>query len=378
MDFEDDDRQAAAIAEEWGVDVALLNDTFWEIDTIDGNDGETYGYIVRFDEDTDEDVLRELGIPQGELERRLSLNAFDVPDYDEDDEPSVNIDGRRYSKSQIERLPTQQQIKLIVDWFHSLYEDPAVRTPFETAEGGYQWVWGGPYDAREEVGDNFWHVASQEIIDAAVTQITRDGLYDWAPKEKPEDYADLEEPDFTPPEGSLAGLAGSNFSTDNFSRFTFQATAHSSIKRPGTHEEFRVEVLAALAQADAALQRVDSGLPPRNHNNPPELVEPDALAPREIQITINIISEVRSEANRSEPSADALQAQASALRKTITKIARWLSEKMDRAVNRSIDRAVDGGILLGVGATVWLALSNSLQHVADSITAWATFISPPF
>jgi hypothetical protein len=78
----DDDSQAQAIAKEWGVDVELLNSVEWELETRDGNDGELYGYFVRFHRDTDPQLLKALGLSPGELLREVSLNAFDRPDRD--------------------------------------------------------------------------------------------------------------------------------------------------------------------------------------------------------------------------------------------------------------------------------------------------------
>lgn len=77
----DANRQAEAIAAEWGVDVSLLEQAHWTVETIDGADGELYGYVVRFDDDdTPPDVLTKLGLRFGQLERELSINAFDEPD----------------------------------------------------------------------------------------------------------------------------------------------------------------------------------------------------------------------------------------------------------------------------------------------------------
>ncbi|RWC41418.1 MAG: hypothetical protein EOS55_26060 [Mesorhizobium sp.] len=81
----DDDNGAAEIAADWSVDVDLLHDAFWELETIDGNDGETYGFLVRFDGDTDPELLVALGVERGTLTREVSLNAFDKPDYEPDE-----------------------------------------------------------------------------------------------------------------------------------------------------------------------------------------------------------------------------------------------------------------------------------------------------
>lgn len=68
----------------------------------------------------------------------------------------------------------------MVDWFHENFEDPAIETPYESAEGGYQYIWGGPYDATEELYTEFPDAADDEIAEAA-DEVQAEGLYDWAP-----------------------------------------------------------------------------------------------------------------------------------------------------------------------------------------------------
>ncbi|MBQ2262922.1 MAG: AAA family ATPase [Loktanella sp.] len=76
------DRQAHFIAVEWGVGPELLDDVAWELEEISGSDGETYGFLVRFDEGTDANILAQIGLSDGELTREVSLNAFDEPESD--------------------------------------------------------------------------------------------------------------------------------------------------------------------------------------------------------------------------------------------------------------------------------------------------------
>lgn len=90
----------------------------------------------------------------------------------------------------------QLPIDTLVGWFFERFEDPAHRLPYETAEGGFQWIYGGPYDAREQLEENFPDEA-EHIIDAAVEQIESEGLTEWAPVSSPEDYgADEDEEPF--------------------------------------------------------------------------------------------------------------------------------------------------------------------------------------
>jgi hypothetical protein len=81
----------------------------------------------------------------------------------------------------------EDQLEMMEDWFRLHYEDPAQRTPYESAEGGYIYIWGGPYDAREELEQNFQDTVAQDVIDELVEKLQGE-CWDWAPTPRREDY----------------------------------------------------------------------------------------------------------------------------------------------------------------------------------------------
>ena len=108
----------------------------------------------------------------------------------EDVQYSFDGDGSEWENEEVARLsPDERQARIdaMVEWFLANYEDPAHRTPYESREGGYQWIWGGPFDAREELYDNFSD-EHEELIEAAVAEIESDGLTEWTRTEQPGDY----------------------------------------------------------------------------------------------------------------------------------------------------------------------------------------------
>jgi hypothetical protein len=62
-------------------------------------------------------------------------------------------------------------------WFFENYEDPANHVPHESAEGGYQYYAGGPYDADWVLQEQFPH-ATDAMREAAVEEIQRDS-FEW-------------------------------------------------------------------------------------------------------------------------------------------------------------------------------------------------------
>jgi hypothetical protein len=82
------------------------------------------------------------------------------------------------SPPDISKMKCAIAVDAMVEWFFSNFEDPAERTPWD--EGKYVYIWGGPYDAREELYAAFGAAASERAIDAAVDRIEEDG-FEWAP-----------------------------------------------------------------------------------------------------------------------------------------------------------------------------------------------------
>ena len=109
--------------------------------------------------------------------------AFD-PQF-ERDEDWDDIEAREelanLTDDQLRALPKEQQEEYIVAWFHSQFWDPAQETPYDGREGGYLYIHGGPYDAREELDEKFGGVVEESIIENAVEEIESDGQTDWAP-----------------------------------------------------------------------------------------------------------------------------------------------------------------------------------------------------
>lgn len=405
-----EDQQAEAIAEAWGVSVELLNDTSWELEPLDGNDGEIYGFMVRFNEETDPEVLSKLGIGPGKLTRKVILNALDEPEYNRFDKvPERQRNGRRvyyidedrFTLSAFRRLSHARKIKAMVQWFHENYEDPVVRTPYESREGGYQWIWGGPYDASEEIGREFSNLVDDKTIEKAVTEVTRDGLFEWAPKERSGDYHHFDEPDDgiysideplpdisdfededeledddlldLPPGQAYMTDASGNFLTDaNGRRLTVNRPRQAQQAEHLSVDRLRDQLLSRLDSLEDSLKNYQENLPPRNHNNPPELVEPDPISPLEIRIVIEAARDLKEEAQKSQPQAEILESRAAALRRVAGSILSWIGRKADAG----IDSLIKWGAPL---AGAW-ALSNperihaALVAVAETASTWAQIL----
>lgn len=85
---------------------------------------------------------------------------------------------------QLGQLPEDDQREVMETWFRSRYEDPAERTPYD---GGYVWIWGGPYDAEEELRSEFEEVVPEKIIEDLAESLSQE-CSDWAPVPSDDDY----------------------------------------------------------------------------------------------------------------------------------------------------------------------------------------------
>jgi len=65
----------------------------------------------------------------------------------------------------------EEQMAIMREWFHENFEDPAEECPYDSREGGYIYIWGGPYDAREELEMEFGEYVNIKIIDALVDEL---------------------------------------------------------------------------------------------------------------------------------------------------------------------------------------------------------------
>ena len=98
----------------------------------------------------------------------------------------------------------QSRIDALVEWFFERYEDPVHRLPYESAEGGYQRIYGGSHDAWDVLSNSFSD-EPEDILEAAVEQIETEGT-DWLLRLEAENYDNQEPPDDVDLTGVVADL----------------------------------------------------------------------------------------------------------------------------------------------------------------------------
>jgi hypothetical protein len=82
------------------------------------------------------------------------------------------------------------QVIALRSWFLERFCDPAHNTPYESAEGGYQFIHGGPYDPADVLPDRFGAIVEDDVIEEVVGELYEQVGHQWAPlaSRVPDDY----------------------------------------------------------------------------------------------------------------------------------------------------------------------------------------------
>lgn len=84
------------------------------------------------------------------------------------------IDGGSISASNLAKADAELQKEVMQVWFHSHFEDPAHSCPHDSAEGGYQFIYGGPYEAEEELQNEFSGIVLDDVIEEMGEELTNE------------------------------------------------------------------------------------------------------------------------------------------------------------------------------------------------------------
>ena len=254
----------------------------------------------------------------------------------------------------------------MVHWFRGMFEDPANETPYETKEGGYQFVWGGPYEAWDEFDREFGGIVSEEVIDAAVSEVERTGIVYWAPgPNHPNQKARIEEAmanDHEPPPTTLEDIRDrlEGGVTPRFGG-SLEAGSRASLR----NEIARLQDLMGLDTP------AHGGI---GHNRPPEHL---ALS---VELTVEVkqaIEEIDTEVAKSAPNFEAVVESTSRLKKVLA----WMGNKLDISVDAFVTKYWSTlGIAAALGTT-GVALSpvgEWVGRVFNAVLEWLDAVTVPF
>src|SRR6267154_4381018 len=99
--------------------------------------------------------------------------------------------GGSITLSALEKAGLETQKEVMEFWFYSDYEDPVHSCPYNAKEGGYQFIYGGPYEADEELLNEFSDIVPEEVIEELAKEL-QDECPEWSGDSSvsPDDYTE--------------------------------------------------------------------------------------------------------------------------------------------------------------------------------------------
>lgn len=251
-------------------------------------------------------------------------------------------------------LPQEEQVEALCDWFRWNYEDPVEETPWDGEDKTYVYIWGGPYDAKEELYGRFDGVVDEVAIEAAAGAIQSDGTWEWAPagrRVRPEDEVEDDKVD------------GSTFD---------EAVIREKVRQS----------LDDLEHAAEQLRPVRSLI---GHNNPPEPIIDVPYTIDDEQSVQAVTRNVREQLEvEGELPVENLITRRRTLMELWDKIGAWIAQKTNLAADeaaKSFGKTIGNLAATGVSAALGAAIYNFwavLQTAAKTIGEWISYIQLPF
>jgi hypothetical protein len=255
-------------------------------------------------------------------------------------------DGSQFgiSRTAFRRMRKDEKRELMIQWFHQNYEDPAERTSYVSAEGGYLWNHGGPHDATEQLYDMFGQIVSEKLIEEVAEEVEADGITDWAPVH--DEYQDDDE------------LLSDSPALDEFS--DKPTDQYGSALDLEAREHARVvlqDLLAILNEPKPA------GI---GHNNPPDEIEEFETAE---ELRTDVVA-LHAEFGKKKPSISLVKKLGTTLRHAAIASVKWAGHKIDLA----FDTAIKAGIP-AAGLVLSAKYSEQLHKALDTVITWLEIVA---
>lgn len=89
------------------------------------------------------------------------------------------INGKKTPLNSLKYKSKDNQLMAMRNWFFQNYEDPVHACPYNSREGGYAYIFGGPYDADEELQGQFGGYVRDDIIQELADELLSEGI-EWS------------------------------------------------------------------------------------------------------------------------------------------------------------------------------------------------------
>lgn len=273
-----------------------------------------------------------------------------------------------FTEDQIEDMSPNEKVDLMVDWFKHQFEDPQNDTPYVKDHGGYLYLWGGPFDASDQIQAEFSNAVDFDTMMLAVDRVQDDGVVEWVPQaggdfyEHPEDEED----------GVATGVV-----VDGDGEWPPVIPVQQPIL---PEPEARVELLRRLDELEDLLQpliehvRVEAqAAPMMGHNNPPEPMEITQAVTREEWLQVQTaIDAIRQQAELEQPDVETVTRSNNRLVGAAAALGRWLGNRLNVAIDAGVVWAA------GYAAINPEAAMAALTQAAHAVQVWIASLPWPF
>jgi hypothetical protein len=273
--------------------------------------------------------------------------------------------------SQLKRLSKFKQLPYLVWWFNGMFEDPANETPYNGREGGYQYIWGGPYDASEELADEFDRLVSDKVIEQAIAEVESNGLLDWAPGRNHPDHdraaAEYEE-----------GRQQAEEEKVELEEIERRLNSGIVPSFGDTWEKnHRAKILHEIHELKQVLPSDKPSHGGVGHNNPPSEFQIEPAETKEIREATRVI---RDELVKEKPDAKSV-ANAAGVFKTFLS---WAAKKVDVGVDEFVKSfGKSAGVVAGPAAIAAIVAAVNLivpilGKLFSTVIEWLGYVTLPF
>lgn len=260
----------------------------------------------------------------------------------------------------LEGLERDERVEAMVGWFFENFEDPGAHTPHDSSEGGFQYIWGGPYDALDQIGAAFPD-AEQDEIEEAVDEVQADGTYDWAPSDRRIQPDDLEDPDMDL-DGGLEpdGGAAPEPLADRL------AVLGEQLDRIEEH----VSALLKLRTEETG------GVAGIGHNRPPEEVDGEI----DLHAVQESIEDVRAELAKPAREDDADGEKLTRAETRFRRFLAWVKQQAAEAPGKLVGGAIAaaGGLMFKYAVEHQDQIVGALEPAISTISSWAMAVHALF
>jgi len=116
-------------------------------------------------------------------------------------------DGTTIDENHLKDADEEIQIEAMRSWFHEHFQNPVEETPYDSGEGGYIYIYGGPYEPSEELEGRFGSIVPDDVIEKLADELGKES-WEWEGRPGPGDYDDYILSTITTPSERIARVFG--------------------------------------------------------------------------------------------------------------------------------------------------------------------------